>query len=311
MAGYIETSKLQGGILMNMIEVQNLTRDYGNNRGIFQLNFSIKSGETVAFLGTNGAGKTTTIRQLMGFIKPQNGIAKINGLDCFEEQEDIQKQVGYLSGEISFLDENMTGEEFIKFMLDIKKINNPQRTKQLIEYFELDTQIKIKKMSKGTKQKVGLIVAFMQDAPILILDEPTSGLDPIMQNKFVELIRKEKSKGKTIFMSSHIFEEVEHTCDRILCIKNGTLIADENVEDIKRNRSKQYSITFSKEQDALNFTKKYPDVSLTNTRTVSLVLTGSINHLLHELYNYEVTDIDIRNQTLEELFLQYYGGNKQ
>lgn len=187
MAEYIETSKLQGGILMNMIEVQNLTKDYGNNRGIFHLNFSIKQGETVAFLGTNGAGKTTTIRQLMGFVKPQNGIAKINGLDCFQQEEVIQKQVGYLSGEIAFLDENMTGQDFIKFMSDIKKIENHQRIKQLITYFELDTQIKIKKMSKGTKQKIGLIVAFMQDAPVLILDEPTSGLDPIMQNKFIEL----------------------------------------------------------------------------------------------------------------------------
>ena len=192
MAEYIETSKLQGGILMNMIEVQNLTKDYGNNRGIFHLNFSIKQGETVAFLGTNGAGKTTTIRQLMGFVKPQNGIAKINGLDCFQQEEVIQKQVGYLSGEIAFLDENMTGQDFIKFMSDIKKIENHQRIKQLITYFELDTQIKIKKMSKGTKQKIGLIVAFMQDAPVLILDEPTSGLDPIMQNKFIELIMKEK-----------------------------------------------------------------------------------------------------------------------
>lgn len=170
MAEYIETSKLQGGILMNMIEVQNLTKDYGNNRGIFHLNFSIKQGETVAFLGTNGAGKTTTIRQLMGFVKPQNGIAKINGLDCFQQEEVIQKQVGYLSGEIAFLDENMTGQDFIKFMSDIKKIENHQRIKQLITYFELDTQIKIKKMSKGTKQKIGLIVAFMQDAPVLILD---------------------------------------------------------------------------------------------------------------------------------------------
>ena len=252
MAEYIETSKLQGGILMNMIEVQNLTKDYGNNRGIFHLNFSIKQGETVAFLGTNGAGKTTTIRQLMGFVKPQNGIAKINGLDCFQQEEVIQKQVGYLSGEIAFLDENMTGQDFIKFMSDIKKIENHQRIKQLITYFELDTQIKIKKMSKGTKQKIGLIVAFMQDAPVLILDEPTSGLDPIMQNKFIELIMKEKSNGKTIIMSSHIFEEVEHTCDRILCIKDGKLIADENVEDIKCNRSKQYSINRTEERQSLS-----------------------------------------------------------
>lgn len=296
---------------MNMIEVKNLTKDFGNNRGVFQLNFDVRQGETVAFLGTNGAGKTTTIRQLMGFIKPQTGTVKVNGLDCFLQERDIQTQVGYLPGEISFLDEHMTGHDFIKFMSDIKKVGNLKRANQLIEYFELDTPIKIKKMSKGTKQKVALVVAFMQDAPVLILDEPTSGLDPMMQNKFVELLLEEKSKGKTIFMSSHIFEEVEHTCDRILCIKNGQLIADENIEKIKRNRSKQYSVTFSNEQHALDFSKKYPDTCKRNTTTVSFILTGSIKQLLHELCNYEVTDIDVKNQTLEELFLQYYGGNRR
>lgn len=296
---------------MSMVEVQNLTKDYGNKRGVFSLNFSIEQGEAVAFLGANGAGKTTTIRQLMGFIKPQTGMAKINGLDCFQQEADIQKEIGYLPGEISFIDENMTGQDFIKFMLDIKKVRNTQRAKQLTEYFELDPRIKIKKMSKGTKQKVGLVVAFMQDAPMLILDEPTSGLDPIMQKRFVELIIKEKSRGKTILMSSHIFEEVENTCDRILCMKDGHLIADENIEDIRSNRSKQYRITFANEQYALDFSETYCSNCKRNENTVSFILTGSLNYLLHELNHYDVKDIAVRNQTLEELFLQYYGGGKQ
>lgn len=295
---------------MNMIEVQNLTKDYGNNRGIFKINFSIKHGESVAFLGTNGVGKTTTIRHLMGFIKPQNGTAKINGLDCFQQEEDIQKQVGYLPGEISFPDENMTGYDFIKFMLDINKIKNYQKASQLITYFELNTKIKIKKMSKGTKQKLGLVVAFMKDTPILILDEPTSGLDPIMQNKFIKLVMKEKSKGKTIIIASHIFEEVENTCDRILCIKDGKLVADENIEKIKNNKIKEYKITFLKEDDALNFTKNFTNADIINLKTVLLVHQGNIDEIIYELNNYKIIDIDIRNQTLEELFLQYYGGKK-
>lgn len=296
---------------MSVIEIQNLTKDYGNNKGIFHLSFCIEKGETAAFLGTNGAGKTTTIRHIMGFIKAQSGTATVNGLDCFQQEADIQKQIGYLAGEISFPDENMTGQEFINLMSDIKKVTDIKRAQELIKYLELDTRMKIKKMSKGTKQKVGLVVAFMQDAPILILDEPTSGLDPIMQNKFIELIFKEKSKGKTIIMSSHIFEEIEHTCDRILCIKDGTLIADKNIEEIKHSRQKQYNITFSSIQEAVHFTKKHSDVCKRNSATVSFMQKGNVNQLLHDLYEYDVADIDVRNQTLEELFLQYYGGNNQ
>ena len=296
---------------MNIIEVKNLTKDYGHSRGIFHLSFCIKKGETVAFLGKNGVGKTTTIRHLMGFIKAQSGTATINGLDCFQQEADIQKQIGYLPGEISFPNENMTGQEFIQFMIDIKKVYDTKKVQELIKYFELDPRITISKMSKGTKQKVGLVVAFMQDAPILILDEPTSGLDPIMQNKFIQLIRKEKSKGKTILMSSHIFEEVEHTCDRILCIKDGKIITDQNIEDIKQNRQKHYHITFSNIQDAIDFSKRYRHNCNRNLATVSLMLKGNVNKLLHDLYTYQVIDIDVRNETLEELFLQYYGGNHQ
>ena len=296
---------------MSVIEIRNLTKDYGNNRGIFDLSLSIEKGETVAFLGKNGAGKTTTIRHLMGFIKAQTGTVSINGLDCFQQEADIQKQIGYLSGEISFPDENMTGHEFIKLMLTIKKVTDIEKAQELITYFELDTRIKIKRMSKGTKQKVGLVTAFMQDAPILILDEPTSGLDPIMQNKFIELIHKEKSKGKTILMSSHIFEEVEHTCDRILCIKDGKLIADKSIEEIKHNRKKQYNITFTSIQEAEEFAQKYNDACKRNSATVSLLLKGNVNLLLRSLYKYDVSELDVRNQTLEELFLQYYGGEMQ
>ncbi len=296
---------------MSVIEIKNLTKDYGNNKGIFNLSFSIEKGETTAFLGTNGAGKTTTIRHLMGFIKAQTGTVSINGSDCFQQEADIQKQIGYLPGELSFPDENMTAQEFIRFMLDIKKVTDIAKARELITYFELDTNTKIKRMSKGTKQKTALITAFMQDAPILILDEPTSGLDPIMQNKFIELIRKEKSKGKTILMSSHIFEEVEHTCDRILCIKDGKLIADKSIEEIKLNRKKQYNITFSSIQEAMDFSHKYSNAYKRNSATVSLLLKGNVNPLLHALYTYDVTELDVRNQTLEELFLQYYGGKKQ
>lgn len=293
---------------MAVIEIDGLTKDYGNGKGIFDVSFSVNKGEVVGFLGSNGAGKTTTIRHLMGFISPQKGRAQILDMDCFHQASRVQEQVGYLPGEIAFMD-NMSGNEFIQFMVKMKKIENPEYAKKLIDYLEIDTQVKIKKMSKGMKQKIGLIIAFMQDAPILILDEPTTGLDPIMQNKFVELIKREKSSGKTILMSSHIFEEVENTCDRIVMIKEGKIVADENIDKIKNNRVKHYEITFSNAESAAAFQGLYP-YSKREGSKVCLSLKGQINELLRRLKEYDIRDINARNQTLEEVFLQYYGEEK-
>lgn len=295
---------------MKTIEVHNLTKDYGNRRGIFNLSFTVEQGEVVGFLGSNGAGKTTTIRHLMGFIHPQQGMSKIFNMDTFSAAKEIQSKVGYLPGEISFLNDRMTGNEFIQFMMETKENVSKERVCRLVDYFKLDTRIKIKKMSKGTKQKLGLVVAFMHDPSVLILDEPTSGLDPIMQNKFVELIKEEKSQGKTIFMSSHIFEEVENTCDRVLMVKDGHLIADKDIQSIRNTNKKHYTITFINSELAQKFAKVHAESIFDGNCRVSFLLDGSVNALLHELVHYNVQDIAVRNQTIEEVFLQYYGGTK-
>lgn len=295
---------------MKMIEVHNLTKDYGNYRGIFNLSFTVDQGEIVGFLGSNGAGKTTTIRHLMGFIHPQQGMSKIFDMDTFSAAKEIQSKVGYLPGEISFLNDKMTGNEFIQFMMETKENVQKDQVHRLVDYFELDTRTKIKKMSKGTKQKLGLVVAFMHDPSVLILDEPTSGLDPIMQNKFVELIKSEKSKGKTIFMSSHIFEEVENTCDRVLMVKDGHVIADKGIQSIRDTNKKHYTITFINSEFAQTFAKVHAESTFDGNCRVSFLLDGSVNNLLHELVHYDVQDIAVRNQTIEEVFLQYYGGTK-
>lgn len=293
---------------MAVIEIDKLTKDYGNKKGIFDVSFSVNRGEVVGFLGSNGAGKTTTIRHLMGFISPQKGRAQILDMDCFCNASCVQEQVGYLPGEIAFMD-NMSGKEFIEFMAKMKKIKNLTYARELTEYLEIDTRVKIKKMSKGMKQKIGLIIAFMQNAPILILDEPTTGLDPIMQNKFVELIKREKASGKTILMSSHIFEEVENTCDRIVMIKDGKIVADKNIDKIKNNRIKHYEITFSSTKSAEAFQGFYSNRKREDNK-VCLSLKGQINELLCQLKEYDIQDINARNQTLEEVFLQYYGEEK-
>lgn len=295
---------------MKVIEINNLTKDFGNNKGIFDLSFSLKQGEVVGFLGSNGAGKTTTIRHLMGFIKADNGSAKILNMDCFKNAYSVQEKIGYLPGEIAFMD-NMTGAEFIHFMADMKNITDLQYARELIAYFDIDTKIKIKKMSKGMKQKIGLIIAFMQDTPILILDEPTTGLDPLMQTKFVDLIKKEKAKGKTILMSSHIFEEIENTCERIVMIKDGRLVADENINAMRNKMNKHYEISFSNMEDAIHFQELYSSNSYRKNNVVYLLSNQNINHLIRELSKFNIEDINARYQTLEEVFMKYYGGSEK
>ena len=234
---------------MHVIELCGLTKDYGSGKGVFGLQLTVPKGEVLGFLGPNGAGKTTTIRQLMGFIRPDAGTARIGGLDCFRQAETIQASLGYLPGEIAFMDE-MTGLDFIKFIAGMKGMKDLGRARELMDQFELDPSGRIKRMSKGTKQKIGIVCAFMQQPALLILDEPTSGLDPLMQNKFVELIAREKKRGATIFMSSHMFEEVERTCDRAAIIKEGRIVAVEEMENLRRSKRKEFEIVFADEAGA-------------------------------------------------------------
>jgi len=294
---------------VNVIEIKKLTKDYGNKKGVFELNLSIKKGEVFGFLGPNGAGKTTTIRHLMGFIHPGKGECFINGMDCSRKSDIIQKSLGYLPGEISFMDD-MKGLEFIKFIAEMKGIKGLRKAEELIHMFDLDPSGKIKKMSKGTKQKIGIVCAFMNDPEVLILDEPTSGLDPLMQNKFLELVLSEKAKGKTIFMSSHNFEEVERTCDRTAIIKEGYLVAIEDMKILSQSKRKSYVITFSTKDMAKVFAKEKFLVKGILENQVTVSIKGNIMPLIQALNRYEITNLDVKNQSLEELFMHYYGGEE-
>lgn len=292
---------------MSMIDVQNITKDYGQGRGVFNVEFAVERGEALGFLGPNGAGKTTTIRQLMGFIRPDRGSLLIQGMDCFRQADKIQKKLGYLPGEIAFID-NMTGDEFIRFVGKMKGMTDFSRAEELKEIFELTSHGKIKKMSKGMKQKIGIICAFMQNPDILILDEPTSGLDPLMQNRFLELVRSEKQRGATILMSSHIFEEVERTCDRAVIIRSGQVVATENVEKLRSGKQKTIEIRFDKEESAASFCAAMKSASQEGTK-VSLQIAGSMDTLIKQAARYNVLDLDIRTPSLEELFMHFYGGS--
>lgn len=294
---------------MDVIEVKQLTKNYGNKKGIFNLNLSVKKGEVFGFLGPNGAGKTTTIRHLMGFIHPETGECRINGMDCSRDSHIIQKSLGYLPGEIAFM-EDMTGIGFIKFISEMKGIKDFSRARELIDMFSLDPNGKIKKMSKGMKQKIGIVCAFMNNPDIIILDEPTTGLDPLMQNKFLNLVLSEKEKGKTIFMSSHIFDEIERTCDRTAIIKEGCLVAIDDMKTLSGSKHKSYAITFLTEEMASGFTKEGFEVKEIDKKQVTVSVKGKIMPLIHALNKYEVTGLDVKTQSLEELFMHYYGGEK-
>lgn len=269
---------------MSVISINNLTRDYGNNKGIFDVSFNVEKGEVFGFLGPNGAGKTTTIRHLMGFIKPKMGSCSINDLDCFSKASEIQKTLGYIPGEISFFDD-MSGLAFLNFLEKFRGLSK-SRKDELIEYFELNPKGKIKKMSKGMKQKIGIVAAFMHDPDILILDEPTSGLDPLMQKKFIDLLESEKKRGKTILISSHIFEEVEKTCDRVGIIKEGKIVAIDSVDALRKRHVRSYSVTLENEELATSFAKDFDGECKGNRVTVSA------------------------KASLEEIFLNYYEGEK-
>jgi len=294
---------------MAICEVQGLTRDYGNGRGVFDLSFSINQGEVFGFLGPNGAGKTTTIRHLMGFLKPEKGYCTIGGKDCWKDRADIQKTLGYIPGEMVFFDD-MTGIEFLNFMMKYRKVKSNGRTKELLDRFELDPRSKLKKMSKGMKQKVGIVAAFMHDPEVLILDEPTSGLDPLMQSRFIELVLEEKARGKTILMSSHIFEEVERTCNRVAIIKNGRLVAMDEVEKLKAAQARKYVITLENEEAAAAFAGEGLHVFEVSKNQVTVIVQNNIKELISVMNRYPVTNIITPNQSLEEIFMQYYGGDK-
>lgn len=292
---------------MSTITIENLTKDYGNNKGVFNISFEIKKGEVYGFLGPNGSGKTTTIRNLMGFIKPDGGKCLITGLNTFNDREKIQKNVGYIPGEIAFIND-MTGLQFIDFIAKYRGLHDLTRANELIKMFELDPTNRIKKMSKGTKQKIGIVVAFMHNPDIIILDEPTSGLDPIMQNTFIKLIREEKNKGKTILMSSHMFEEVEKTCDKVTILKEGKIIATDTIDNLRKTKQKKYILTFKNVKDIDKFKKENIKIVDIIDDKVTIIVQENFKLFIELLSKYNIIDLSEETQGLEDVFMHYYGG---
>lgn len=289
-----------------MIIIDNLTQIYPSGKGIFNVSFEVKKGEVMGYLGPNGAGKTTTIRNILGFSNANEGLVTINGMNCRLESEELQKIIGYLPGEIAFFD-NMTGVEFLDFLCDMRQLKDLSRRKELIECFELEITGRIKKMSKGMKQKLGIVAAFMHRPEILILDEPTSGLDPLMQNKFMTLLTEEKKKGTTVLMSSHIFEEVYKICDRVGIIKDGKIVAIEDVTALKSMKKESFMLHTSDISDYNLLISEKLDVQKVDGSTLIVTMTDDYAHLFAALSKCHITSFEVKEQSLEDLFMKYYG----
>lgn len=290
-----------------MIEIMNLTQTYRSGKGVFNLNFTVEKGEVFGYLGPNGAGKTTTIRNILGFTNASSGKVLIDGLDARKETAEIQKRVGFLPGEISFYD-HLKGKDFLNLIAKLRNLSDFTLRNKLEDQFKLDTDVFIKKMSKGMKQKLAIITAFMHDPDILILDEPTSGLDPLMQSVFLDLIREEKKRGKTILLSSHIFEEVEKICDRAGIIRDGFLIAVEDITSLKEKYEDVFEVQLEKENP--NILKSKLDITHIKDGKYRLVIKNNYDEVFKELQGYKVIKMHSIKQSIEDIFMKYYGDDK-
>ena len=289
---------------MTDIKIKNLTKDYHYDRGIFNLDFEIKKGETFGFVGTNGSGKTTTIRHIMGFLKPQKGNVEIRTLDAYKFSTETKKYIGYIPGEIAFPD-LPSGKSFIKYQAEFLKLENLDYANQLIKILQIDLRANTRKMSKGMKQKTAVIAALMNDSDILILDEPTTGLDPLMRKNFLEILEKEKQKGKTILISSHMFEELEDLCDRVALIKDGRIIDIATMSEIKNPKTREYKIEFLNQQDYENFQKEPIEITRIKEKYHQVFIKikkEETHNLLKILSKYQLKFISEIKYNLEKYF---------
>lgn len=294
--------------MTQIIETSGLTKYYGTSLGIKQLSFTVAEGEVFGFLGPNGAGKTTTIRLLMGLLRPSGGTAYIAELDCWSQSTEVKRLVGYLPGEFN-VDPALTGAQVIEYLANLSGGVDQHHVKRLVERFELDPSKRFRDYSRGNKQKVGLIQAFMHRPRLLILDEPTAGLDPLNQQEFYTLVGEARSDGSTIFLSSHILPEVEHTCDRVGIIRQGELVKVDHVSSLKEMRRHVIDIVFPSPASAEWFAgiSNVSDVKLLNDDcTIQLTALADMSEVIQLAALHRAVSFTARQPSLEEVFLRYY-----
>lgn len=291
-----------------IIQTHKLTKSYGKSRGIIDVTFDIQEGEVFGFLGPNGAGKTTTMRVLMGLLHANSGRATIGELDCWKQSTQVKKLVGYLPGEFVF-DPGLRGAQIIEYLGHLRGGVDQTYVRSLVERLGLDPSKRFREYSHGNKQKLGLVQAFMHKPRVLILDEPTSGLDPLNQREFYTMIAEVHAEGRTVFLSSHILPEVEHTCDRVAIIREGQLVKIDHVSSLKSLRQHDVEISFANSASVEWFKHVAGVVKVeisADERTLQLNVQGELTEIIKIAAEHHATSIDTHEPTLEEIFLHFY-----
>jgi ABC-2 type transport system ATP-binding protein len=283
-----------------------LTKDYGAGRGLFDLALEVRAGEVFGYLGPNGAGKTTTIRLLMDMIRPGGGRAEIFGLDCQARSVEVKRLVGYLPGELAQFG-GLRGREVVSYIAGLRGGVDPAQVTALARRLELDLGMRFREYSRGNKQKLGLVLAFMHGPRLLILDEPTSGLDPLNQQEFYRMVEEARERGATVFLSSHVLSEVQRICQRIGIIRRGHLVQVALLEDLHHLRYHTVEVDFSGPVpvDAVRAAAGVENVKVDGGR-LTLTVRGSFGPLLAALERGQVVNLVSREPSLEETFLAYY-----
>jgi len=290
-----------------VIETEQLTKSYGEHRGIIDVDLTVNQGEVFGFLGPNGAGKTTTIRTALDLIRPTSGRVLVFGIESSADPVAIHRRVGYIPGEFTLYD-RLTGGQTIQYFANLRGGVDPTYQQALIERFDIDPKRRYKELSKGNKQKIGLVIALQHQPELLILDEPTSGLDPLVQQSFYEIVREARDEGRTVFLSSHILSEVERTADRVAIIREGRIVKLGSVESLRDLAHHQVELRFSGPVpiDAFEHLPGVSDVTAAD-HVLRMRVSGAITPVVRAAAQYELLDFVSREPTLEETFLAQYG----
>ncbi|MBV9228920.1 MAG: ABC transporter ATP-binding protein [Chloroflexi bacterium] len=288
-----------------VIVIDNLYKSYGKVQAVKGISMRVEQGEIFGFLGPNGAGKTTTIRCMLDVIRPTAGTLRVLGLDAQRDKMELHQHIGYQPGDVR-LPGQMTGKQIIDYFSRLQG-REPVMLNALVERFNVEMKRPLKSYSKGMRQKIGIVLAFMCDPDVLILDEPTSGLDPLQQRAFNEFLLEEQARGKTIFMSSHIMSDVERVCGRVAVIRQGELVTIEEVEKLRQKAGQRVTVEFGDAVSAEELAR-IPGVSMvTNTNhAYHFNVGGSMDALIKALSRHEVLRLQAEEAPLEEVFLKFY-----
>jgi len=288
------------------LKITNFTKTYGSYRGVDNVSIELKPGEVYGFLGPNGAGKSTTIRTILNFLSPTEGSISIFGLDSKTDSVEIKNQIGYLAGDIALYD-NMTGRKVLTYLTSLGKNTDWEYVTKLTKDLDASLDRPLHSLSKGNKQKIGLIQAFMHKPKLIILDEPTSGLDPLMKQVFYDMVLEMKAEGNTVFVSSHDLTEVQKICDRAAFIRNGKLVSVEDIKISKHLSLRRYVVTFDKAVSlkSLGTIKNVTEITVDGT-TLSATIKGSVAPFISAIAKYSPTDLDEQETSLEDMFMHYY-----